>query len=76
MKLLAKISLANFDRRDFSNGCSAGLEAGCFEIDNNKLGILDRSVEVGMQRKRPPICLRIVGKVLVGAEGRMDESCA
>ena len=80
MKFLAKIPVSDADRRDFRNGGFTGLEASCFEIEHDKLGILEWflewSVEVGMRCERPAICLRLVGTVLVRAKSRMDEAYA
>ena len=75
MKFFAKTPVADANRGDFSNGRFTRLEAGCFEVENDKLGIVEWSIEVGMRGERPAICFRIVGTVLVRTKGRMDEAC-
>ncbi len=74
MKLLAKLPVADVNRGDFSQGRLTGLEAGRFEIENDKLGLVQPAIEGGMGGERPAVCFCIVGAVLIRTKGGLDEA--
>ncbi len=73
MKLLADLPEADSNCGDFSHGRFAGFEASCFEVKNDKLGIVEWAIQMDMAGERPTVCFAIVGTELISTTGCMDE---
>ena len=68
MKLLAQAAIFDPYRRDFGDRRRAGLEAGGFEVNNDKLGVTYRLVQGSVGGEVPTIGRWIVGEVRVRSQ--------